>query len=553
MGTDRELLRRTLTRLVAEAPVVAPSIVNFDTDHGYGRVTDERLDEVRRIRLSVESDTVLTALAENGDPRFDRILRRYKEQLDEHVHSQSIHVHRTQLVLQAALQLLDTDDFAAADTSEARAMRLLTAIRVRTEHKGEPVFIAELADMTWLTLEQAQSAWRYLRDHRLIDTFRLDSTARINGRGIDKLDSIARASTGQATPEHPVATRPYTLDRRDLPDLPSEPLAVLCDLWYTSITSDRLVDAPVYREAHRDWVPLLAELERRRCIAREGDYYRLTPLGLLSLRNSGADEVVRLGDRIRVLLADRYRNPFTRSQPVSIEELSSQLNVPINTLSPALFHLSDAISRWCAQFTTDFTAPKAVLYPAERALDTFSVADVARELAGWAASSRTAELVAENVAAGLPATASPASAEIGEPVADRWIKKLKNNRAFAPFVVLGVVIIAVGTVVDNGHRLLGLLPDSTPALKSPTPLPDLPESIDDVLSRDMTLPIDLCLHRNGSERVIECVTHGACRGEDAEGLGFAIDKTSKASAISSCKGSCNAEAARVGARCTTPP
>jgi hypothetical protein len=189
-------------------------------------------------------------LAQSNGPRFERLLQRYKEQLNDHVHSQSIHVHRMQLVLQAALHLLDTDDSADADSSEARAMRLLAVIRVRTEQKGEPIFIAELAETARLAQDEAKAAWRYLRDHRLIDTFSLEYTARINARGIDMLCLSAGVSSSSVLPDHLMAMRPEALDRRELPEVPSDLLTVLQNLWHLSVTSGQRVDAPIYS---RSW------------------------------------------------------------------------------------------------------------------------------------------------------------------------------------------------------------------------------------------------------------------------------------------------------------
>jgi hypothetical protein len=75
------------------------------------------------------------------------------------------------------------------ETSKDRAMRLLALVRERTEHTQEPVFVAQLADACQLSPSEAQAAWEYLRDHRLINTFSIPYTARINANGIDLLDT----------------------------------------------------------------------------------------------------------------------------------------------------------------------------------------------------------------------------------------------------------------------------------------------------------------------------------------------------------------------------
>jgi len=73
------------------------------------------------------------------------------------------------------------------------------------------------------------------------------------------------------------------------------------------------------------------------------------------------------------------------------------------------------------------------------------------------------------------------------------------------------------------------------------------------LDENRTAQIDLCAYTRKMGIIIECVTHGACRGPGAEGLGFAIDKTSVETAEYSCKQACAAEAARMSAQCGTPP
>jgi hypothetical protein len=86
--------------------------------------------------------------------------------------------------------------------------------------------------------------------------------------------------------------------------------------------------------------------------------------------------------------------------------------------------------------------------------------------------------MARPLSAGWYGTAKPASAT-DDTLADRWIKKLKNNRGIAFIVVGGVVIIAAGAVVDNGHKLLGLLPSRTPVTTS-QPISKPPENTDAV-------------------------------------------------------------------------
>ena len=105
-------------------------------------------------------------------------------------------------------------------------MRLLALVRERTEHALEPVDVAELAAACRLSASEAEAAWRYLRDHRLINTFSIPLTARINAKGIDALDSATVVHFEQGSPKEGAATArgygrvdsPEALDRaREVP------------------------------------------------------------------------------------------------------------------------------------------------------------------------------------------------------------------------------------------------------------------------------------------------------------------------------------------------
>lgn len=85
-------------------------------------------------------------------------------------------------------------------TNQSKALRLLQALYDATRARTEPVFIEELN--AGLSPEDAKAAWRYLRDRRLIDTFNIDYTARINGAGIDAIEGAQRR------PDQPSANFP---------------------------------------------------------------------------------------------------------------------------------------------------------------------------------------------------------------------------------------------------------------------------------------------------------------------------------------------------------
>ena len=85
-------------------------------------------------------------------------------------------------------------------TNQSKALELLQALYDVSRARTEPVFIEELN--TRLSPEDAKAAWRYLKERRLIDTFNIDYTARINGAGIDAIEGAQRR------PDQPSANFP---------------------------------------------------------------------------------------------------------------------------------------------------------------------------------------------------------------------------------------------------------------------------------------------------------------------------------------------------------
>jgi hypothetical protein len=76
----------------------------------------------------------------------------------------------------------------ASESSEARALRLLEAIYEKTRDSNQPVFVSDLLSDVALSELDAQSAWRYLAEKRLIKTFGIPYTARINANGQDLIE-----------------------------------------------------------------------------------------------------------------------------------------------------------------------------------------------------------------------------------------------------------------------------------------------------------------------------------------------------------------------------
>jgi hypothetical protein len=79
-------------------------------------------------------------------------------------------------------------------------MRLLKSVYDVTRATTKPVFIGKLN--TGLSPEDAKAAWRYLKDKRLVDTFNIDYTARINGAGVDAIENA------QSHPDQPSTNFP---------------------------------------------------------------------------------------------------------------------------------------------------------------------------------------------------------------------------------------------------------------------------------------------------------------------------------------------------------
>jgi hypothetical protein len=86
----------------------------------------------------------------------------------------------------------------ASESSEARALRLLEAIYERTRDTNQPVFVFDLLSDVALSEPDAQSAWRYLAEKRLIKTFSVPYTARINASGQDLIEK------GMKHPDQPL-------------------------------------------------------------------------------------------------------------------------------------------------------------------------------------------------------------------------------------------------------------------------------------------------------------------------------------------------------------
>jgi hypothetical protein len=164
--------------------------------------------------------------------------------------------------------------------------------------------------------------------------------------------------------------------------LTKEQDSALRTVWDESVQLHRLIDAPQFEDRHRQWKDELSALCAARLIAREGDNYRVTALGLSHLDDPRACEIMALGDAVGAQLRRHFADPATRRQPLAVSDLAMQLAVTREDLDFALQHLLDALIAWCDSYS--ILGPAAYVRPAERIMQRSSVAEVAAQLETWA-------------------------------------------------------------------------------------------------------------------------------------------------------------------------
>ncbi len=89
-----------------------------------------------------------------------------------------------------------------SSTSQMQALHLLRSIYDQTKGNGEPIIVNQPGQSAGLTTEEAQAAWRYLKDAGLIQTFSMEYAARISAAGIDAIESASKH------PNQPIAQFP---------------------------------------------------------------------------------------------------------------------------------------------------------------------------------------------------------------------------------------------------------------------------------------------------------------------------------------------------------
>ena len=111
MNTDE--LKSLINRLVSEANVIAPSIINFDKDRTYGKVTDEELNFDSLSGWEIESKALLKQLSTSNPSVFQDLYEKYLdiEKKSQKYHSRSIFVHKIRQLLGGMLALIDSPLF----------------------------------------------------------------------------------------------------------------------------------------------------------------------------------------------------------------------------------------------------------------------------------------------------------------------------------------------------------------------------------------------------------------------------------------------------------
>jgi hypothetical protein len=144
---------------------------------------------------------------------------------------------------------------------QARAIRLLEAIRSKTEKSRQPVFVSEIAHELQMDEAAAEGAFRYLADKRLVDTFSIPYTGRINAAGHDALTSVRQRSNRNVAPP---SAQP--MQREDSPETEPNPEAPMeWDVFISHASEDK-----------NDFVRQLADHLRRSGLRVWFDEFTLT-------------------------------------------------------------------------------------------------------------------------------------------------------------------------------------------------------------------------------------------------------------------------------------
>jgi hypothetical protein len=100
----------------------------------------------------------------------------------------------------------------AAETVQAKALRMLRVIYERTQSGNGGIDIEQVRGLVGLSPEDARAGWTYLTDKNLITPFNIPTVARINARGVDAIEA-AQLAPDKTTPIFPSVTYNVTIHR----------------------------------------------------------------------------------------------------------------------------------------------------------------------------------------------------------------------------------------------------------------------------------------------------------------------------------------------------
>ncbi len=93
----------------------------------------------------------------------------------------------------------------AAETVQAKALRMLQVIYERTQSGEGGIDIEEVRGLLGLSLEDARAGWTYLTDKNLITRFNIPTVARINALGVEAIEA-AQSQPDKTTSIFPSVT-----------------------------------------------------------------------------------------------------------------------------------------------------------------------------------------------------------------------------------------------------------------------------------------------------------------------------------------------------------
>src|SRR5690349_2360967 len=95
-------------------------------------------------------------------------------------------------------------------------------------------------------------------------------------------------------------------------------VAVLRRLWVAVLSSRGYTDSFNFRVENGESLDEIDRLLRRRFMARDGDHYRLTALGLAAVGDEDMTRVLAFGDELYTRLLTLLRDSETRRKSISV-------------------------------------------------------------------------------------------------------------------------------------------------------------------------------------------------------------------------------------------